>query len=64
VSWAVVSSITSDSDVDMEDVVDDSKICAAYHEFLSIVSQSASDSLPSHRSFDHVIKLKDSEELP
>jgi hypothetical protein len=25
VSWTVVSSVTSDSDIDMEDVVDDSK---------------------------------------
>jgi hypothetical protein len=64
VSWAVVSSITSDSDVDMEDVVDDSKIPAAYHEFLSIFLQSASDSLPPHRSFDHAIELKDGEEPP
>jgi hypothetical protein len=64
VSWAVVSSVTLDSDVDMEDVVDDSKIPAVYHEFLSVFSQSASDSLPPHRSFDHAIELKDGEEPP
>jgi hypothetical protein len=59
VSWIVDLSITSDSDIDMEDVVDGSKILAAYHEFLSIISQSMSNSLPSHCSFDHMIKLKD-----
>jgi hypothetical protein len=64
VSWAVVSSVTLDSDVNVEDIVDDSKIPTAYHEFLSIISQSLSDSLPPHCSFDHAIELKDGEKPP
>jgi hypothetical protein len=63
VSWAVVSSFTSYSDVNMEDVVDDSKIPAAYHKFLSVFWQSVCDSLPAHHSFDHAIAVKDGKDL-
>jgi hypothetical protein len=64
VSWAVVSAVTSDCNVDMEDIVNDSKILSAYHEFLSVVEQCARDSLRPHCWFDHAIELKNAEVLP
>jgi hypothetical protein len=56
-----VSFIKLYHDIDMEDVVNNTKICAIYHGFLSILLQSASDLLPIYCLFNHVIKLKDHE---
>jgi hypothetical protein len=60
--WAIVSLVTLNNDVDIESVVDDSKIHTIYYKFLSIFSQSASNQLSTHCSFDHTIEQKDSKE--
>jgi hypothetical protein len=59
----VISSITLDRNIDMKDVVDDCKIPAIYHEFLSIILLSVSDLLPLYHLVDHIIKQKNTEEL-
>jgi hypothetical protein len=41
-----------------------SRIPAEYHQFLNIFGKLIADALPSHRTFDHAIDLKDSTDPP
>jgi hypothetical protein len=55
VSWVIVSSAILDCNVEMQDIVDNSKIFIIYYEFLSIFLQSISDLQPIHHLVNYPI---------
>jgi hypothetical protein len=61
-TWVVSSSMMLDSDIEIDNVVDDSYILTIYHKFLSFFSQSESNSQSLHHMFDHAIELINYEE--
>jgi hypothetical protein len=55
---AIVSSITLNTDIDINDIIDTSKIHTLYHKLISIFLQSISNSLLTDYVFQPVIDLK------